>query len=81
MIYLYMVNRVELKKDSFDLAYVPRLKHPARYWDDKETRRKYLFSFAEKKGFDPMILANWKGKAAHLQVGEVNIYIIIRKDN
>ena len=40
-------------------------------WEDQDTRRQFLRSFAEKMGFDPMIKANWKGTSSKLLVSGV----------
>ena len=43
------------------------------YWDDRNNRRQYLFSLAEKMRFDPMVEVNWKGKTLLIQANQVRI--------
>ena len=44
------------------------------YWDDRNNRRQYLFSLAEKMRFDPMVEANWNGKTLLIQANQVRIF-------
>ena len=43
-----------------------------RYWTSLENRRKHLLAFAAEMGFDPMVLANWRGKTAKMTANQVN---------
>ena len=38
---------------------IPDYIEPEGYWDDPENRRRFLLSFAEKEGFDPLQPTNW----------------------
>ena len=43
----------------------------ADYWDTQEHRRKFLLSFAEKAGFDPLQSANWRKRQPQLRASGV----------
>jgi len=41
------------------------------YWSELENRQAYLNSLASRLGFDPLSLANWKGKTGIIQRSQV----------
>ena len=41
------------------------------FWDNIDNRRSFLLSFAESRGFDPMVEANWKGKSPAIAQNKV----------
>ena len=43
----------------------------AGYWSNIKHRRQFLFTYAEKMGFDPMIRANWKGRTFSIRANKV----------
>ena len=52
-----LVEKVKMKK--------------AGYWSNIKHRRQFLFTYAEKMGFDPMIRANWKGRTFSIRANKV----------
>jgi len=46
-----------------------------RNWDDPEARRQFLLEFANKVGFDPMILDNWRDRMPQIRAHGVSIYL------
>lgn len=49
----------------------PSERKKAGYWEDREVRREFLFAFAEKMGFDPLVKDNWKGMKYKLHANKV----------
>jgi len=52
-----LVEKVKMKK--------------AGYWSNIKHRRQFLFAFAGKMGFDPMIKDNWKSKTFSIRANKV----------
>jgi len=59
----------------WSMARIFRLTHnllvPEGYWDNPENRRNYLQTFADKKGFDPLVATNWWHRASQLRASGV----------
>ena len=51
------------------------------HWQDREIRKSFLLSLAKEKGFDPMIAANWKGKASMIRANQVPLNKFEEKQN